>query len=225
MLFPSRPKEKKKNHVVGQLDLLVIIRSAHWENETRCFLNCHFLIFHRVGHGACTFIQHAAATCLDFAQECCTSGHTDMLGFMGISGHWFLPPTGSRRVLIGIKQIWPPAARKAGPSAWWSLDTEVNCLVPPNTNMKWKGEVLVAQSCQTLCHPSGYSTPGCCPWDSQAGILEWWPFPSPGDLLNPGIKPGSPASQADSLLSGPPGKLEMKSGGQRIKRYVYWGSN
>ena len=32
-------------------------------------------------------------------------------------------------------------------------------------------------------------------------ILEWVPFPSPGDLPNPGIKPGSPALQADSLLT------------------------
>ena len=32
------------------------------------------------------------------------------------------------------------------------------------------------------------------------------PFPSPGDLLNPGIKPGSPTLQADSLPSVPPGK-------------------
>ena len=31
-------------------------------------------------------------------------------------------------------------------------------------------------------------------------------FPSPGHLLDPGIKPGSPALQADSLLSKPPGK-------------------
>ena len=30
-------------------------------------------------------------------------------------------------------------------------------------------------------------------------------FPSPGDLLDPGIEPGSPASQADSLVSEPPG--------------------
>ena len=33
---------------------------------------------------------------------------------------------------------------------------------------------------------------------------EYWseePFPSPGDLPNPGIKPGSPALQADSLPS------------------------
>ena len=38
---------------------------------------------------------------------------------------------------------------------------------------------------------------------------EYWsglPFPSSGDLLNPGIEPGSPALQADSLLTEPPGK-------------------
>ena len=38
-----------------------------------------------------------------------------------------------------------------------------------------------------------------------------FPFPSPGDLSHPGIKPGSPALQADSLLSDLPRKtLEKK---------------
>ena len=40
---------------------------------------------------------------------------------------------------------------------------------------------------------------------------EYWsrlPFSSPGDLPNPGIEPGSPALQADALLSEPPGKLQ-----------------
>jgi len=32
------------------------------------------------------------------------------------------------------------------------------------------------------------------------------PFPSPGDLPDPGIEPMSPALQADSLPSEPPGK-------------------
>ena len=32
------------------------------------------------------------------------------------------------------------------------------------------------------------------------------PFPSPGDLPNPGIEPRSPALQADSLRSEPQGK-------------------
>ena len=38
---------------------------------------------------------------------------------------------------------------------------------------------------------------------------EYWsglPFPSPGDLPNPGIEPGSPVLQADTLPSEPPGK-------------------
>ena len=38
---------------------------------------------------------------------------------------------------------------------------------------------------------------------------EYWsglPFPSPGDLPNPGIKPRSPTLQADALTSEPPGK-------------------
>ena len=37
------------------------------------------------------------------------------------------------------------------------------------------------------------------------------PFPSPGDLPNPGIKPGSPALQADALPSDPPGKLVLEA--------------
>jgi len=52
----------------------------------------------------------------------------------------------------------------------------------------------------------------CSPPDSsvhgilQARILEWVPFPSPGDLLDLGVKPRYPALQADSLPSELPGK-------------------
>ena len=41
---------------------------------------------------------------------------------------------------------------------------------------------------------------------------EYWsglPFPSPGDLPDPGIKSRSPALQADSLPSEPPGKTQV----------------
>ena len=44
---------------------------------------------------------------------------------------------------------------------------------------------------------------------------EFWsglPFPSPGDLPDPGIEPGSPAFQADTLTSEPPGKPLKESG-------------
>ena len=39
---------------------------------------------------------------------------------------------------------------------------------------------------------------------------EYWsgvPFPSPGDLPDPGIEPGSPAFQVDALTSEPPGLM------------------
>ena len=60
--------------------------------------------------------------------------------------------------------------------------------------------VLVAKSCLTLVIPW---TVAC-----QAPLIigffrqEYWsglPFPSPGDLPDPGITPGSPALQADDL--------------------------
>ena len=49
----------------------------------------------------------------------------------------------------------------------------------------------VTQSCLTLCNPMKFSR-----------LEHWrgWPFPSPGDLPNPGIKPRSPTLWADSLL-------------------------
>ena len=40
------------------------------------------------------------------------------------------------------------------------------------------------------------------------------PFPSPGDLPDPGIEPRSPAWQADSLPSEPPGKYPRRGEGQ-----------
>ena len=42
---------------------------------------------------------------------------------------------------------------------------------------------------------------------------EYWsgfPFPSPGDLPNPGIEPRSATLQADALTSAPPGKPIFK---------------
>ena len=71
------------------------------------------------------------------------------------------------------------------------------------------------QSCPTLCNPMDCSPPVrlLCPWDSpgkNTGVgghsLLQGVFPSPGDLPNPGIEPGSPALQAHSLPSEPPGK-------------------
>ena len=68
-------------------------------------------------------------------------------------------------------------------------------------------KVLVTHSCLTLCDPMDSSPPcSSVPGILQARILEWVPFPSLGDLTDPGIEPGCPELQADSLPSELPGK-------------------
>ena len=68
---------------------------------------------------------------------------------------------------------------------------------------------VVAQLCLTLCGPMDYIA--CqAPLPMENFRQEYWSgllFPSPGDLPNPEIEPGSPALQADTLLSELPGKI------------------
>ena len=65
-------------------------------------------------------------------------------------------------------------------------------------------ESEVAQSCLTLCDPVDWSLPaspsmGFPRQGYGSGLL----LPSPGDLPDPEVKPGSPALQADALPSEP----------------------
>ena len=77
---------------------------------------------------------------------------------------------------------------------------------------------LVTQLCLTLCNPmdcspSGSSVHGFL----QARILERVAMPSSRNLPNPGFKPRSPTSQADFLLSEPPGKPYLSARNHFIK--------
>ena len=59
---------------------------------------------------------------------------------------------------------------------------------------------LVAKSCLTLA--TSWTVARQAPLSIGFSRQEYWsglPFPSPGDLSDPGIKPGSPAMQVDSL--------------------------
>ena len=65
--------------------------------------------------------------------------------------------------------------------------------------------MLVTQLCPTLYSPMDCSPPGSTVHGIlQARILEEVAIPSPRDLPDPGIKPGSPALQADSVPFEPP---------------------
>ena len=64
---------------------------------------------------------------------------------------------------------------------------------------------------KSLSHVRLFATPWTVAYQASPSMgfsrREYWsglPFPSPGDLPNPGIKPGSPALEADALTSEPP---------------------
>ena len=72
-------------------------------------------------------------------------------------------------------------------------------------------ESEVTQLCLTLCDPMDYSLSGSSVHGIfQARVWSGLPFPSPGDLSDPGIKPTSPALQAEALPIEPPGKPNLK---------------
>ena len=92
---------------------------------------------------------------------------------------------------------------------WWYT---VHGVAQSQTQLKQlsthhESESEVAQLRLTLCDPMNCSLPGPSVHGIfQARVLQCVAFPSPGDLPDPGIEPGSPALQADALLSEPPGK-------------------
>ena len=72
--------------------------------------------------------------------------------------------------------------------------------------------MLVAQLCPSLCDP--WTAARQAPLSmgfSRQGYWSGLPFPSPGDLPDPDIEPGSPAMQVDSLPTELLGKLPNTS--------------
>ena len=85
--------------------------------------------------------------------------------------------------------------------------------------------VLVTQSGPTLCNPIDYSCQA--PLSMGFSRQEYWsglPFPSLEDLPDPGIEPGSPALQVDSLPSELQGRFHDGIGGPyEEEACTHWG--
>ena len=79
----------------------------------------------------------------------------------------------------------------------------------PTVSLKMKVKFKVVQSCLTLWDPMDYAVHGIL----QARILEWVAFPFSRESSQPGIKPRSPALQADALPAEPQGKLTNTGAG------------
>ena len=102
---------------------------------------------------------------------------------------------GSPRILEWV--AYPFSSGSSWPRNW----TRVSCIAG-RFFTSWATREAQSLSCTQLF---------VTPWTIvhgilQARILEWVAFPSPGDLPNQGIKPRSPALQADSLQAEPQGK-------------------
>ena len=82
--------------------------------------------------------------------------------------------------------------------------------------------VCVCVSCSVVSNslrPHGLKLVRLLSLSMEFSRQEYWsglPFPSSGDLPHPGIEPMSPALQADSLLSAPPGKHKLAAVNKNI---------
>ena len=83
--------------------------------------------------------------------------------------------------------------------------------------------VLVAELCPTLCDPMDGGPPGQSMGFSRQEYWSGLPFPSPKDLPNPGMEPGSQALQADSLPSELKGRSTDGDCSHEIKRCLLLG--
>ena len=93
-------------------------------------------------------------------------------------------------------------------------DVLVTVLIPLFHDLSSK----VTQLCLTLLDPMDPRGDHQAPLSMEFSRQEYWsglPLPSPGYLPDPGIKPRSPALQADALPSEPPGKPS-----ERKRRFI-----
>ena len=109
--------------------------------------------------------------------------------------------------------VTPWTAAHQAPRPWDSpgKNTGVGCHFLLQC-MKVKRESEVAQSCLTLATP--WTAAHQAPLSMGFSRQEHWsglPFPSPGHLPDPGIEARSPALQADTLTSEPPGKPQCQT--------------
>ena len=124
-----------------------------------------------------------------------------------------------------------PGEGKGYPLQYSGLENSMDCIVYRVAESRTRlsdfhfhlsVHVLAAQLCPILCNPGHCSPPGSSLY-MEFSRQEYWsglPFPSPGDLPNPGIEPRSPALQADALPSEPPRKSKQYCEQQAL--YCTW---
>ena len=108
----------------------------------------------------------------------------------------------------------------AGKQIWKHSHTHTCIFLHPSVKVKSVSCVQLLATLQTVAHQA--------PPSMGFSRQEYWsglPFPSPGDLPDPGIEPSSPALQADSLLSEPPGNPSICIKNHKFLWYLQFQSN
>ena len=118
-----------------------------------------------------------------------------------------LPPTTQKEGRRGAKPQSPEGVHQT------SITPPRACPGPRDYHGKTRASNIHPVCVKLLSHVQLFAIPwivACqAPLSIKFSRQEYWSgllFPSPGDLQHPGIEPGSPALQADSLPSVLPGK-------------------
>ena len=141
----------------------------------------------------------AITTCSDFQAPQNTVWQFPLFPHLFPMKWWDQKPWSSFSECWGLSQLFhsPLSLSSRGSLVLWCITYNCGC--------------LVGKLCPTLATP--WTVVFQAPLSMGFSRQEYWsglPFPSPGDLLDPGTEPGSPALQADALPSEPPGKQKVK---------------
>ena len=113
--------------------------------------------------------------------------------------------------------VWLPRGRGSGGGelAVWDQQTQTNLhrMDKQQGHITQHSETPTELQVKSLCRVQLFGTPWTVAYQASPSMgfsrqeyLSGLPFPSPGDLPDPGIKPRSPELQADALPSKLPGK-------------------
>ena len=172
--------------------------------------------FTHVGTGICLYESWLNCT-RPVSIWMCMCGHTQLCPTLcnpmdcsppGSSVHWIL----QARILE-----WVPIYNFRG-SSWPRDQTHVSCVSCTGRWIlhcfTWEApEELLKVKVKSLSRVRLFATPWTVAYQAPPSMgffrQEYWsgfPFPSPGDLPNPGVEPRFPALEANALTSEPPGK-------------------
>ena len=144
-----------------------------------------------------------------------------------VSAASILGATRQRLIPISVGSLWlsigdrPWVGRRSQGAEAWIRAAGQRKKIPGHAGSRGSGwtisparlrQGLARKKVKSLSHIQIFATPWtvACQIPLSMGFFrqEYWsglPFPSPGDLPNPGMETGSPALQGDSLPSEPPG--------------------